>query len=156
MTMVQRSLLGSLKKQKASILLTYQVKYLITFVIINEFLFKDNCIGESGADQIGEALKKNKSLKTLNLSGNLIQGIDQKLHFLCVGNKIKGDNLVMIKALKKNVTLTELDLSEIIALVLNKVSFTYSDNKIGDNGILPIKKALKLNSSLKILNLSGT
>ena len=42
----------------------------------------------------------------------------------------------MIKALKKNVTLTELDLSEIIALVLNKVSFTYSDNKIGDNGIV--------------------
>jgi len=107
-----------------------------------------------GSKALGEALKTNRTLKTLNLYSNqfmgcagvtaLCEGLGENkglteldLSF-CYGRETGGMSLG--EALKKNRTLLTLDL-------------TY--NKVGSAGAAALSEALKTNRTLKTLNLTN-
>jgi hypothetical protein len=108
-------------------------------------------INENDGILIGEALKINSTLTTLNLRFNSL--------------KSKGARII-VDALKLNSTLTELNLSSNYigedainigyALQLNSTLTTLdlSSNNIGEEGASTIGDALKLNSTLTTLDLS--
>ena len=86
----------------------------------------DNDIDASGIVSVSEGLKKNSSLKSLDVSNNY---------------KIGDTGAMAIgESLKTNATLTFLNLSK---------------TETGDQGLKVIAQALESNSSLQILNLSG-
>jgi len=92
---------------------------------LTELYLYNNHISLEGAIALAEALEENKFLRTLNISGNNQMGFS-----LNVGIK------AFAKALTKNTTLTELNLS---------------DNEINDEGGKALAEALKTNKTLTTL-----
>jgi len=98
--------------------------------ILTELNIGENNIGNKGAIDLANALKVNKTLKTLYINDNNICNYD--------GNENFGVAEIAA-ALKDNTTLTELYISR---------------NDIGDEGAIDLAEALKINTTLTTLDIS--
>jgi hypothetical protein len=139
-----------------------------------------NQVGDSAARALGQILKSNTSLQSLNLHDNVIgdagacalgEGLKQnyRLQVLDVGRNTIGDDgaIGLGRALRCQTSLKELNLScnqvgdqgacalghglQSNCLKILNLSF----NQIGDAGAIGLGQGLQLNSSLQELNLAG-
>ena len=132
----------------------------------------DNNIGCTCVTALNESLKTNTTLKTLDLSGKVIQIFMSTImnkYFTTIITNITGNWIgntgaaSLSELLKKNTTLTALYLcsehKRILTEMISTLIFSLNviettGNRIEDTGVTALSDSLKVNTSLTMLNLN--
>ena len=131
----------------------------------SHWAFSGNAIDESKAIVLRSILRKDQSLKSLNLSCFVLfqelESTCQCDHFCSTGNQLtKGVTLILSDILKDNRSITALDLSSLLTFIpmmqqRRNDNGTVTDNNLGDFGAILLSDGLQSNSVLTTLNLSS-